>query len=260
MPRVLHDIALGHVVLEGVKIGVMCEVHPSSIDRHVMDEVSNMKRPKSPYDPKIEAAFECVKKIWFDVTRFTWFACEALLKRLTGDEVADLFARGIAWETMNAGRPCQFYPIEDLTSAGIESSGIEHHQQYWVLEKHLQEDTGVEMSLLAQVWKNPIPDVKLPNLAKLVLQALWNMVKRGHVAETAMFATENGYIGSSASSSIAEGDIVYVLLGSKLPAVLRPQGDKYQLISFAYVHGIMNGEFVEESARTGREIEQFCIA
>ena len=110
--------------------------------------------------------------------------------------------------------------------------------------------------------ENLMPDVELPDFNLLAVKALWEIVKPRQLrqgAETAMFTTENGYIGSSASSSVAAGDTVCVLLGSKLPAILRPQGDKYHLISFAHVHGIMNGEFVEKSVRTGREIEQFCI-
>ena len=132
------------------------------------------------------------------------------------------------------------------------------NQHYWLLEKWLQEEYGPELyRRLSRMWRNPMPGVELSGLEDWVGEELGRMVR--HVAETAMFTTENGYIGSSSSASVAEGDVVCLLLGSKLPAILRPQGDKYQLISFAYVHGIMNGKFVEESARTGRGIEQFCI-
>jgi len=41
------------------------------------------------------------------------------------------------------------------------------------------------------------------------------------------------------------GDIITVLHGSSVPAVLRPQGDVYNLVGVCYVDGIMYGEAVD---------------
>jgi hypothetical protein len=39
-----------------------------------------------------------------------------------------------------------------------------------------------------------------------------------------------------------KGDKVCLILGAKVPFVLRTEGMGYKLISEAYCHGIMNGE------------------
>lgn len=59
--------------------------------------------------------------------------------------------------------------------------------------------------------------------------------------ESSFFLTEMGLVGCCVST-IRPGDMVYVALGSKYSFVLRPDGDRFLLRGFAYVHGIMNGE------------------
>lgn len=57
------------------------------------------------------------------------------------------------------------------------------------------------------------------------------------------------------------GDVVCVLLGGEVPFMLRDEGPYWQLIGEAYVHGIMNGEAMEEST-CGEEanMESFVLA
>lgn len=56
------------------------------------------------------------------------------------------------------------------------------------------------------------------------------------------FVTKRGHLGLS-SEHIMSGDTIAVILGSQVPFVLRSRGDgKYQVISEAYVDGIMDGE------------------
>jgi hypothetical protein len=45
------------------------------------------------------------------------------------------------------------------------------------------------------------------------------------------------------------GDLIFIILGSDVPYVLRrnSKNDKLQLIGEAYVHGIMDGEVFERS-------------
>ena len=58
------------------------------------------------------------------------------------------------------------------------------------------------------------------------------------------FVTNEGYFGLG-SCYPRPCDIVCVLRGSNVPFVLRPRVDEYfELVGEAYVHGIMNGEFV----------------
>jgi hypothetical protein len=70
--------------------------------------------------------------------------------------------------------------------------------------------------------------------------------------ESCFFLTERGLVGCCISTSRPE-DKVYVPLGSKFPFLLRPDGDRFLLRGFAYVHGIMLGE------RAGSEVQVFEI-
>jgi len=45
-----------------------------------------------------------------------------------------------------------------------------------------------------------------------------------------------------APETAEEGDYICVLLGCKVPVILRPVGDKFKIIGDAYVNGFMNGE------------------
>ena len=56
------------------------------------------------------------------------------------------------------------------------------------------------------------------------------------------FTTENGYIGT-ASGLIQAEDRIAVVAGLSVPLILRPvEGDVFQLITHAYVHGVMYGD------------------
>jgi hypothetical protein len=57
--------------------------------------------------------------------------------------------------------------------------------------------------------------------------------------------TEQGYIGLGRPQV---GDIVSVLLGGRLPFLLRPTvgSEQFTLVGNCYVHGIMYGEALEE--------------
>lgn len=56
------------------------------------------------------------------------------------------------------------------------------------------------------------------------------------------FTAANGYIGLG-PADLESGDIVSVLLGLRLPMILRPCGSgNYKIVGTCYVHGIMTGE------------------
>ncbi|KAK6956388.1 hypothetical protein Daesc_001665 [Daldinia eschscholtzii] len=73
-----------------------------------------------------------------------------------------------------------------------------------------------------------------------------------------LFISKNGYIGLAPEDAL-EGDEIWVLDGGRLPLVLRPLGNRsekgseteYTLVGDSYVHGIMDGEFVEASMKRG---------
>ena len=57
----------------------------------------------------------------------------------------------------------------------------------------------------------------------------------------------------------AEGDLVCVLLGCKVPVVLRPQHEHFSIIGDAYVHDWMHGEAFQSSDSGNLEIREFAI-
>jgi hypothetical protein len=57
--------------------------------------------------------------------------------------------------------------------------------------------------------------------------------------------TQQGYVGW-APRYTRKGDKIFVLLGCKTPVILRPQGDAFKLIGECYIHGVMNGEVIDE--------------
>jgi hypothetical protein len=59
------------------------------------------------------------------------------------------------------------------------------------------------------------------------------------------FISTRGYVGLTPCHS-EPGDIICILYGCVVPFVLRRNGAGYQLIGEAYVHGIMDGEFMEK--------------
>ncbi|KAK1051411.1 hypothetical protein LTR12_009433 [Friedmanniomyces endolithicus] len=64
-----------------------------------------------------------------------------------------------------------------------------------------------------------------------------------------LFTTASGFLGLS-RTTINVGDQVCLLAGGQTPFVLRSLHDKHQLVSEAYVHGIMDGKYwadLEES-------------
>ena len=60
------------------------------------------------------------------------------------------------------------------------------------------------------------------------------------------FRTQKGYMGLG-PKDIRNGDTVSVLLGGQVSFILRKLDDTYMLIGESYVHGIMNGEAVDDA-------------
>ena len=56
--------------------------------------------------------------------------------------------------------------------------------------------------------------------------------------------TRKGFVGLVPGDA-AEGDVICVFIGVKVPFVLREDEDGYQLLGDCYVHGIMEGEALE---------------
>jgi hypothetical protein len=83
------------------------------------------------------------------------------------------------------------------------------------------------------------------------------------VLNQAFFITTEGYIGIG-SPDMVRGDEVWVLFGGKVPFILRSTGNagnrqckrsiNYTLVGNAYVHGIMDGEAVEQLGHSQQNV------
>jgi hypothetical protein len=60
-------------------------------------------------------------------------------------------------------------------------------------------------------------------------------------------------------SGARERDLICVLLGCKIPVVLRPQDDYYILIGEALVPEYMKGKVMQERAEGTRRLQSFAI-
>ncbi|KAE8446243.1 hypothetical protein EG329_012329 [Mollisiaceae sp. DMI_Dod_QoI] len=74
-----------------------------------------------------------------------------------------------------------------------------------------------------------------------------------------LFITKNKrYIGKSFESGyVKEGDIVCVLLGLKVPIILRKVDEHYEVVRVVYVHGLMEGEAIDMLEAGSVQLQDF---
>ena len=60
-----------------------------------------------------------------------------------------------------------------------------------------------------------------------------------------LFSTSSGHIGIG-DATLEPGDLVCVFLGGRTPFIIRPVDQKYKFVGECYLHGIMQGEALEE--------------
>lgn len=65
--------------------------------------------------------------------------------------------------------------------------------------------------------------------------------------------TVDGFAGQVPPNTLV-GDLVFLIMGSPIPFVMRPKGSTYQLIGQGYIHDIMNGEALSKNMHLLREI------
>lgn len=68
--------------------------------------------------------------------------------------------------------------------------------------------------------------------------------------------TDSGHFGLASERSEV-GDIVCILLGCSVAAVLRQVGEHYMFIGESYVHGIMQGEIVAAFEKEEVQLQEF---
>ncbi|KAF2147455.1 uncharacterized protein K452DRAFT_331025 [Aplosporella prunicola CBS 121167] len=72
------------------------------------------------------------------------------------------------------------------------------------------------------------------------------------------FITKTGYMGVG-PKHMREGDIVAILLGGRVPYLLRPRGGRFVLIGECMVAGVMSGEVIDEFDAGKRTLREFAL-
>ncbi|OJJ75593.1 hypothetical protein ASPBRDRAFT_37887 [Aspergillus brasiliensis CBS 101740] len=73
-----------------------------------------------------------------------------------------------------------------------------------------------------------------------------------------LMISSKGYIGLVPAKA-QEGDLICVLFGCSVPVILRKQDDHYIFIGESYVHGIMDGEAIEQMKEGSLVEEEFTL-
>ncbi|RBA15875.1 hypothetical protein FPRO05_12096 [Fusarium proliferatum] len=69
------------------------------------------------------------------------------------------------------------------------------------------------------------------------------IVSRRNIKDTCLFKTTTGYFGLG-PLMIESSDLICIFPGVRLPTILRPKGNRFQLVGTCYVYGLMDGEAV----------------
>jgi hypothetical protein len=74
-------------------------------------------------------------------------------------------------------------------------------------------------------------------VCRMVMERRFMLTKKGYFG----WAPDNAYDGSEMNQTQV-GDLIAIIYGCSTPLVIRPCGDKFQVVGEAYVEGFMDGE------------------
>ncbi|EON70076.1 hypothetical protein W97_09342 [Coniosporium apollinis CBS 100218] len=240
--------------MDGLKVSVITSARPSSVDPDAYESYRSAKTN----DAESKAGLVIVNNLLSDAVMF----CEDIVGTFPHqDDVETLytkFSKGELWKVMNAGEKLTIFNNADSTNYKFleEMAAPERNDLYWLYEIFMQKYTSYGLEYMPP-WMYLTPDIAEPELELWGVDQLDNTLQL--YAGTTYFTTAGGQFGSSASP-IEQGDLVCILFGSKIPAILRAESDsKYRLVSFAYVSGIMHGEFLHDQSGKPRGSETFVL-
>jgi hypothetical protein len=138
------------------------------------------------------------------------------------------------------------------------ASGIDILKAFWttIFAGQIVDNVGKELvnNWLPDAqfdWESVLPTMAVLDAATLELTQ-FALGRR-------FFITRNGYFGLGPQVA-RYGDRVVVLLGVDVPLVLRRLDKTHHVVGEAYVHGIMNGEAVEQWCLGMKEISKFVLS
>ena len=111
-------------------------------------------------------------------------------------------------------------------------------------------------------WRTPPSWYNLPGLAStpdslLYHEGVW-VVYSLYTLHRRLMISEKGYIGL-VPIDCRSGDRICVLSGCSIPVILRQKGDYHILIGECYVHGIMDGQAIQQLREGKYIVENFKL-
>jgi hypothetical protein len=102
--------------------------------------------------------------------------------------------------------------------------------------------------------RSQIPDTFMPERSPPVRKQAYiePFLTSMRVQESQFLITGNGYLGLG-PPGLQTGDLVVILDGAHMPFVIRNRTPYYQLIGWAYIHGLMEGEAFEGGSNRKRK-------
>ncbi|KAH0534098.1 hypothetical protein FGG08_007307 [Glutinoglossum americanum] len=231
--EILHDPGNGTIKLVGTEIGHIDGAHMSTCG-----ELSAKRRASgSLSSEEISSAMnDGITKLFNDIGVFTIYAHPALKKRLGPDEACKKLAAGDIWKVAAGGISFDelIRKLKDVKS---------YPNGYPLLEKFVQKTSKIRQ-IMSHEWADLLPEEP----ADFATTAYGAYLRIAYLAgDRCFFTTDSGYIGR-AGHLVQKGDVLCILFGCRLPAVLRPQEDgSYKLVTLTYTHDVMEGEFLRNN-------------
>ncbi|KAL9039854.1 MAG: hypothetical protein Q9214_004707 [Letrouitia sp. 1 TL-2023] len=181
------------------------------------------------------------RRILGDVIRFTVAAEPALKNRFGEAKAFRMLASSELWKVnMNPGSSL-------YTSSGVlnETQKQALPMQYSSLEKIVRGDKSTA-KIVAEEWSglgSTFPESF--DLQKWAVNTLYYIGLR--MNNETFLAIDTGYIGVTPTgmNTIEKGDLLAIIHGCSLPVILRSKDYPYELITFAYVSDLMEGEYFD---------------
>ena len=193
------------------------------------------------------------------VAKFTTNAKTFLERRLGTSKAQSRLASGEVWKAINKDVTFldllyvqtwkdsdKYQRITKLITKNLTfKQGYSLISDYAILDGFCQMYHSAYGDIAAQEWgasKPLLPDS--PEIKEWVKRSLLKITIRA--GDHSLIATDTGYLGlaPTAVKGVIEDDILVIIHGCNLPAIIRPGDRDYQLVTFAHVSDMMKGERV----------------
>ena len=180
-----------------------------------------------------------------DAKRFHAIVNEAFKLRFEEQQVVEMIAAGDIWKMLNSGHSLPLGPtaseLNDEADLPRDYSELQSFSDWAFLPFSNETDALLPWSF--DYWQR-------------MIYIIFHIARSSLIGHT-LFTTKNGYIGNAptAVSAIKKGDIVCILHGCSVAAILRQCGDAYRIVTFTYIADLMEDELsdvLEDCTQTFR--------